>query len=101
MRSRTRVAAAAVVLVLGAVAAAYVWQPWRRDAAVPGPKMNTQTIVREALTSNTILNAQLSYGDPDTLIGGGGGILTALPPPGRWSRLVNASTRRTGDPSCS
>ncbi|MEU9505954.1 peptidoglycan-binding protein [Micromonospora sp. NPDC048170] len=99
MRSRTRVAAAAtVVLVLGAVAVAYVWQPWRRDAAAPGPKVNTQPIVREALTSNTVLNAQLSYGDPDTLIGGGGGILTVLPPPGKVVRVGQRVYETDGRP---
>ncbi|WP_326564310.1 peptidoglycan-binding protein [Micromonospora peucetia] len=99
MRSRIRVAAAATaVLVLGTVAAAYVWQPWRKDAALPGPKVNTQTVMREALTSNTILNAQLSYGDPDTLIGGGGGILTVLPPLGKVVKVGQRVYETDGRP---
>jgi len=71
----------AAVLIAGAVVAA-VWQPWRDNTpAASTEKPATVVAERTTLTSNLLLNGDLSYGE-DVDLPGRDGIVTWLPKSG-------------------
>ena len=81
MRRRTRVAIGlplAAVLIAATVVAA-VWQPWRDDTpAASAEKPATVVAERTTLTSDLLLNGNLTYGD-DVELPGRNGTVTWLP----------------------
>lgn len=78
----TAVVAALVVLVMVVLAD----QPWRHVEVDTEPAAaETRTVTRGSLVAEVVLAAEVSHGDPATLVGSGG-IVTALPRPGEVIR---------------
>jgi peptidoglycan hydrolase-like protein with peptidoglycan-binding domain len=83
MRRALLVAAPVAAVLVAAAVAAFVLQPWRPAAAESTGEDDAATAVAErtTLTSELVLNGNLSYGD-ELDLPGAGGVITRLPKAG-------------------
>jgi hypothetical protein len=84
-RRRRWIAFVAVLLVLGAGAAAVALWPGRRGTETPaaaGPAVQSTPVVKQDLTTSLSLSGTLGFGAPRPVTGRGQGIVTWLPQPG-------------------